>query len=139
MFRKQSSVQGRWLSPDPAGLGSVNTANPQSWNRYAYVMNNPMTLIDPLGLDCVYTYDDGSTYVAAGDCGMSDNGYYVDGLVGCTGWNCSQITYNPDTDFLAVQYTLEGANVNDPASQVTWSNVSLTAYVSAATQMNITG
>lgn len=46
--------QGRWLSPDPAGLGAANPANPQTWNRYAYVGNNPVGAIDPngLGSDC---------------------------------------------------------------------------------------
>jgi RHS repeat-associated protein len=38
---------GRWLSPDPLG-GDIT--NPQSLNRYAYVLNNPTTLVDPLGL-----------------------------------------------------------------------------------------
>jgi len=27
-------------------------ANPQTWNRYAYVGNNPLGNVDPLGLDC---------------------------------------------------------------------------------------
>jgi RHS repeat-associated protein len=49
--RHYQSGQGRWLSPDPAGLAAVNPTNPQSWNRYAYVMNNPLTNVDPLGLD----------------------------------------------------------------------------------------
>jgi hypothetical protein len=43
--------EGQWISPDPAGLGAVDPGNPQTWNRYAYVMNNPLTLIDPTGLD----------------------------------------------------------------------------------------
>jgi len=51
MLRKYNPVQGRWLSPDPAGLGAVDPANPQTWNRYAYVGNNPLSLIDPLGAD----------------------------------------------------------------------------------------
>jgi RHS repeat-associated protein len=38
---------GRWLSPDPL---SGDVTNPQSLNRYAYVLNNPTTFIDPLGL-----------------------------------------------------------------------------------------
>ena len=38
----------RWLSPDALG-GSIT--NPQSLNRYAYALNNPTTLVDPLGLD----------------------------------------------------------------------------------------
>ncbi len=42
--------QGRWLSPDPL---AGNISNPQSLNRYAYVLNNPTTLNDPTGLsDC---------------------------------------------------------------------------------------
>lgn len=43
--------QGRWISPDPAGLAAADPGNPQSWNRYAYVVNNPLALIDPTGLD----------------------------------------------------------------------------------------
>jgi RHS repeat-associated protein len=48
--RKQYPNQGRWLSPDPAGLAAVNFGNPQTWNRYAYVGNNPISYIDPMGL-----------------------------------------------------------------------------------------
>src|SRR3989442_1712384 len=48
LFRMYSSGQGRWLSPD-ALAGDIT--NPQSLNRYAYVLNNPTDLIDPLGLD----------------------------------------------------------------------------------------
>src|SRR5258705_7849672 len=41
------------MTADPAGLAAVNPSNPQSWNRYAYVLNNPLNSIDPLGLsDC---------------------------------------------------------------------------------------
>ena len=51
-FRQYSSSQGRWLSPDPFD-GSYNALNPQSLNRYSYVLNNPMALVDPSGLsDC---------------------------------------------------------------------------------------
>jgi RHS repeat-associated protein len=50
MYREYHAVQGRWISPDPAGLGAVSPASPQSWNRYAYVSNNPLSFIDPLGL-----------------------------------------------------------------------------------------
>ena len=52
MYRRYSPTQGRWISPDPAGLAAVNLGNPQSWNRYAYVQNMPLNSVDPLGLYC---------------------------------------------------------------------------------------
>lgn len=50
LYRRYNPTQGRWISPDPAGLGAVNPANPQTRNRYAYVVNSPLTLTDPSGL-----------------------------------------------------------------------------------------
>jgi RHS repeat-associated protein len=49
-FRQYSSTQGRWMRPDPY-LGSYHLRNPQSMNRYAYVLNNPLSFTDPLGLE----------------------------------------------------------------------------------------
>jgi RHS repeat-associated protein len=43
-FREHSPSQGRWISPDPAGLTSVDPTSPQSWNRYAYVLNTRRVL-----------------------------------------------------------------------------------------------
>ncbi len=48
--REYHPGEGRWLSPDPAGLAAVDLTNPQSWNRYAYVNNSPLNSVDPLGL-----------------------------------------------------------------------------------------
>ncbi len=48
-FRQYTGIEGRWLSPDPYGE-SLKLANPQSLNRYIYVVNNPLNLTDPLGL-----------------------------------------------------------------------------------------
>jgi RHS repeat-associated protein len=45
---------GKFLSPDPY-LGSMDIGNPQSMNRYSYVMNMPTELIDATGLDKVKT------------------------------------------------------------------------------------
>jgi RHS repeat-associated protein len=42
-----ASSMGRMLSPDPLG-GSL--ANPQSLNKYAYALNNPLVNTDPTGL-----------------------------------------------------------------------------------------
>jgi len=52
------SIQGRWPSPDPAGLAAVDPSNPhQSWNRYAYVRNNPLSYTDPTGEDLYLSGD----------------------------------------------------------------------------------
>jgi RHS repeat-associated protein len=60
MFREYRTAHGRWTSPDPAGLGVVDPTNPQTWNRYADVLNNPLANIDLLGLcsDFDYSYTD---------------------------------------------------------------------------------
>ena len=52
--RRYSPSQGRWTSPDPAGLSAADSTNPETWNRYAYVGNNPLSFIDPLGLAWLY-------------------------------------------------------------------------------------
>jgi RHS repeat-associated protein len=48
--REYQNTHGSWLSPDPAGMAAVDPSNPQTWNRYAYVANNPVSFTDPLGL-----------------------------------------------------------------------------------------
>jgi RHS repeat-associated protein len=58
--REYSPTQGRWLTPDPAGLAAVDVTNPQTWNRYAYVTNNPVSMTDPLGLDSETSSTDSS-------------------------------------------------------------------------------
>ena len=52
--RELPNWQGRWPSPDPAGLEAADPTNPQSWNRYAYALNNPLRYTDPMGLYCFY-------------------------------------------------------------------------------------
>ena len=91
--RKLHSAQGRWISPDPSGAGAANPMNPQSWNLYAYVRNNPLSAIDPFGLNCVW--DDGSseadddpmygnTDEGKANCGR-DGGAWLDSVTG--DWN----------------------------------------------------
>jgi RHS repeat-associated protein len=75
LFRKYDPAAGRWLSPDPLGWGAVTQEVPQSLNRYAYVQNNPNSLIDPNGLECVW---DNGSYDSADDVSTGS----VDG---CTG------------------------------------------------------
>ncbi len=45
-----SGAMGRFTSPDPMNAGADLT-NPQTWNGYAYVGNNPLNAVDPMGMD----------------------------------------------------------------------------------------
>ncbi len=59
--RYYASSMGRFMSPDPSQLFFADPTNPQSFNLYAYALNNPLRLVDPNGLE-------------ACDWGPSDNG-----------------------------------------------------------------
>jgi RHS repeat-associated protein len=50
-FREYDPTSGQWLSPDPYDF-SYSWWQPQSLNRYAYVLNDPLTLMDPSGQVC---------------------------------------------------------------------------------------
>ncbi|MGH9930233.1 MAG: RHS repeat domain-containing protein, partial [Pyrinomonadaceae bacterium] len=49
MFRRSNRWHSRFDQPDPYD-GSYSLANPQSFNRYAYVQNDPVNFVDPTGL-----------------------------------------------------------------------------------------
>jgi RHS repeat-associated protein len=92
--RYYGSSMGRFMSPDPSGLTYADLGNPQSFNLYSYVRNNPLTNIDPTGLDCVHINNDTGAYEGfeSGDCDNSteekaNSGQYVDGTV-------NQISFN---------------------------------------------
>ncbi len=48
-FRKLETSAGRWTGPAPY-KGSMSLGNPQSFNRYSYVENQPTNFVDPSGL-----------------------------------------------------------------------------------------
>jgi RHS repeat-associated protein len=74
---REYSIQGRWPSPDPAGFLAADYTNPQTWNAYAYALNNPVNFIDPLGL-----FTCGSIWVSCGAPASGDGGLGIFGL----GW-----------------------------------------------------
>ncbi|MFL6207437.1 MAG: RHS repeat domain-containing protein [Pyrinomonadaceae bacterium] len=58
--RYYASVQGRFTSADPLA-SSAKPTHPQTWNRYAYGLNNPLRFTDPNGmsfLDGFYQFVD---------------------------------------------------------------------------------
>jgi RHS repeat-associated protein len=109
LFRRLSQTQGRWISPDPAGIAAVDIVSPQSWNRYAYVANNPLKFLDQFGLmkgPCsvigINCDDDGGgsgsmDYFGYGDCGS----FYMDGLLMGSGCNSPDLTSGQQQDTTA--------------------------------------
>jgi hypothetical protein len=84
------------MIPDPSHTGPdvIDDENPQAWNMYSYVQNNPLIATDPDGLDCVYASGAsdnpspggaGTVTVVRGDCvnagGKNDSGVFVDGTI----------------------------------------------------------
>jgi RHS repeat-associated protein len=49
--RYLSAAQGRFTGADPVLNLQATIPNPQRWNRYAYVSNNPLAKVDPDGAD----------------------------------------------------------------------------------------
>jgi RHS repeat-associated protein len=95
IFRNLSYSMGRFNRPDPFG-GSYEALDPQSLNRYTYVMNRPMAFVDPFGLNhqetvmignCIYTYDVGTTATSNpdGSIDMSVSGTLVSKFCGGDG------------------------------------------------------
>ena len=95
--RARNSVWGRFTSPDPS-WASVNAANPQSWNRYSYMVNDPINGYDPSGLDGECgpngTWMGEGCYNYGGGMGAIDNAYnqYVSNLP----WAAGGIISSPD-------------------------------------------
>ena len=70
--RYYGSALERFISPDPANAGADAT-DPQSWNAYAYVRNNPLALVDPMGM---------CTFDAEGNAVEDENGACYEGGFG---------------------------------------------------------
>lgn len=88
--RSNSSSMGRFMSADPENSsGYDNPGDPQRWNAYSYVRNNPLNLTDPDGRDYYVCIDNG-------------NG----------GKNC--VTYHNDADFVTAAAASGVALSGDP-------------------------
>ncbi len=74
--RYMSSALGRFTSPD-VPLADQWEKDPQSWNLYSYVRNNPLRTIDPTGRKCVDTSNGPADDGTGGGCsaaGVDPNG-----------------------------------------------------------------
>lgn len=101
--RYYGSSMGRFMSPDDGS--DQQTDDPQSWNLYSYVRNNPLIRTDPSGQDCLYMNGDGTGYLLRGDCASdTDSGVYVNGHV-----DENSFRYNPANNSSSFSYTPDGA------------------------------
>jgi RHS repeat-associated protein len=90
--RVQDAITGRFLSPDP---NIPNPGNTQSWNRYSYVNNNPLTQVDPTGFQ--------NKYPSYGGTGGGNGGYYSG-------------SFDPSTGITTVSWGGGGSSGYDPSS-----------------------
>jgi RHS repeat-associated protein len=100
--RYYASTTGRFTSADPDNAGA-SIDNPQSWNAYSYVLNNPLNAIDPDGLDCVYLNDAGTgidgpngidRWSTSGEC-RDNGGTWFDATI-----NSNSILTDPKSDWV---------------------------------------
>jgi RHS repeat-associated protein len=147
LWRQYSSAQGRWMSPDPAGLAAASLGNPQSLNRYAYALNDPLNLIDPLGT-CPESRDEslcdedgwtigqssdsGSRCLADGvaiDCGVVSRLLGAGAAGICPNNDCSSLVLRDTGDGIASFYRwkVEAYMVLDcgASSGCTWTHMSV--------------
>ena len=122
--RDYTLLMGRFMRPDRLGIESVDLSNPQTWNQYAFVINNPFTFVDPTGTECIWddgSYDSADDPVTGDAGGCAENGgTWVDPLVfqeeGLADWS-------PDPNASIANYALNftttvTADNNDPQTGV---------------------
>lgn len=97
--RYYGSALGRWTSPDQPMIDQ-ESEDPQSWNLYSYVRNNPLRNTDPFGLDCITTSNQSSSGVTVtterGGSAETCSGTYVNGTVDTSSYqyNGTSLTYS---------------------------------------------
>jgi RHS repeat-associated protein len=99
-----------FLSPDPYIPDPVNT---QSYNRYAYVNNNPLSMVDPSGF-CGYSlsYTPGSeaTWIDNGDGTFSEGNPVTPGHY--------SISFNPGACFYGNDFRIPGGSPGKPPNSI---------------------
>jgi RHS repeat-associated protein len=154
--RYYGSSLGRFTSPDPYNAGA-DPGSPQSWNMYAYVLNNPLRFIDPTGLDCVYLANDGSTSTAinnsvgapdgspeggasidhnssAGECHGTD-GDWIEGTVG----SLNDISTDPNSNWVSGINTSGAKSVDCEGSEGECSSAAFAAFQGNTTTVVVNG
>lgn len=122
--RYYGSSRGRFSSPDPGWMQQADPINPQTWNQYAYVLNNPLRFTDPSGMECVW--EDGS-YDSADD---PDTG----NAAGCSGQGGTYI--NPDLFENALLTNGQNANIQYGSWSGQGNSTIASSWTTPAAQIN---
>jgi RHS repeat-associated protein len=105
--RYYGGALGRFTSPDDP-LNDQSAQDPQSWNLYSYVRNNPLANIDPSGEDCITTSQTSTTLTVTTDRGGSAetcSGTYVNGTV-----DVNSYSYNPSSNGSSLSWSDNSIN-----------------------------
>ncbi len=97
--RYYNNVTARFMSPDPYSP-SASPSNPQSWNRYSYVLNDPIGINDPTGRDDA-ACDDGCSDAPYSDSGSTGGDGSSGGSSSTANYTSADVTgthcYDPST------------------------------------------
>ena len=114
MNRYYWSQWGRFLSPHPSWRSAMR-AKPQSWNRYAYALNDPVNNGDPTGLsvvDCDWGVCPFDPWGAAGSLFGDDPGGLAPGGIFLNGPLAAQEAANEQEYNEMVQLAMAAASQN---------------------------
>lgn len=113
--RYYANKQGRFTAIDPL-MASANPLNPQTWNRYAYVSNNPLIMIDPTG-------ERGDYYNRSGEWVFSD-GKNDDKVYLVSGDGTTQVQYTElsitHTQFKIISNIIRQEGASDDTNEYLW-------------------
>ena len=109
------------MSPDPLGNAVADPTNPQSWNMYSYVLNNPLGFVDPTGYDWCQ-WDDGTHDDNPDDGGATQQQCSDQGGTWIPTFN-QTITVNGntgDTDYSSDLWTPDNGTLQQPQVPSWW-------------------
>ncbi len=142
--RYYGSALGRFTGPDD-GVDQ-HSDDPQSWNLYGYVRNNPLSNIDQTGEDCITTSNQTSSGVEVtterGGSAETCSGTYVNGTIDVNSYsyNGRNLGYSFSNDTASGAGTISfGQSQSDDALSPDVANMLHQAGVMAAPLVNLSG
>jgi RHS repeat-associated protein len=130
--RVEDSITGRMLSADPH---VPDRTNPQSFNRYTYAYNNPMTLTDPSGFctpawACKHDAGSGASWAARHGLSSDPFNGVGDGTASAQGIQGTDETLG---DGAGTTYLGDDSSLADPGNQTLASTAPLAANLPLST------